>query len=342
MNRLKESVSSVVKDTPEYAMAVQDLRKYYRLRSGFIDKILVKEQKYVKAVDGVSFEIGERKAFGLVGESGCGKSTLGKCVLRLEPLTAGHIRVFGQDLDFLEEKELRKFRKKVQMIFQNPYSTLPPHKTIGKMLKEVVDYHEVVKKKEVKEYCVSLLEQVGLSGKLFESRPRALSGGQRQRAAIARALSTDPRLIVLDEPVTALDISIQAQILNLLMRLQQEKGLTYLFIAHDLSVIRHVSDIIGVMYLGKMVEVLPGKALGKASLHPYTRSLMSSSPILSEFFDTEKIRLTGELPSAIDPPPGCKFHTRCPYAYDKCKREEPKLNRIEEGHRVACFLFGQA
>lgn len=322
----------------EYAVAVRDLKKYYKLRTSFVDKVLMKEQKYIKAVDDIFLEISERKTFGLVGESGCGKSTLGRCVLRLEQLTGGNITVFGQNISSLEEKELRRFRKKVQMIFQNPYSTLPPHKTVGKMLKEVVDYHKVVSEKEARDYCLLLLEQVGLDARFFESRPKALSGGQRQRAAIARALSTDPRLIVLDEPVTALDISIQAQILNLLMRLQEEKGLTYLFIAHDLSVIRHVSDVIGVMYLGKIVELLPAKALGKDSAHPYTKSLMSSSPMLSEFFKSEKIRLTGELPSAIDPPVGCKFHTRCPYSFDRCRKEEPRLNPVEEGHFVSCFL----
>jgi len=322
----------------EYAVAVRDLKKYYKLRTNFVDKILIKEQKYIKAVDDISLAITERKTFGLVGESGCGKSTLGRCVLRLEPLTGGNITIFEQNIYSLEEKELRRFRKRVQMVFQNPYSTLPPHKTIGKMLKEVVDYHKVVKEKEAKDYCLLLLEQVGLDGRFSESRPKALSGGQRQRAAIARALSTEPRLIVLDEPVTALDISIQAQILNLLMRLQEEKGLTYLFIAHDLSVIRHVSDIIGVMYLGKIVELLPAKALGKDSVHPYTKSLMSSSHMLGELFKSEKIRLTGEVPSAIDPPVGCKFHTRCPYSFDRCKKEEPRLNPVEEGHFASCFL----
>jgi oligopeptide/dipeptide ABC transporter ATP-binding protein len=179
---------------------------------------------------------------------------------------------------------------------------------------------------------------VGLDGKFFDSRPKALSGGQRQRAAIARALSTDPKLVVLDEPVTALDISIQAQILNLLLRLQEEKGLTYLFITHDLSVVRHVSDVIGVMYLGKMVELMPAKALGKESLHPYTKSLISSSPILSSLYNSNTIQLTGELPSAIDPPPGCKFHTRCPYSFERCPKEEPQPIAVDQGHFVACFL----
>jgi oligopeptide/dipeptide ABC transporter ATP-binding protein len=227
------------------------------------------------------------------------------------------------------------------MIFQNPYSTLPPHKTIGKMLKEVVDYHKVADNRMAKEYSVFLLEQVGLDPKFFDSRPKALSGGQRQRAAIARALSTDPKLVVLDEPVTALDISIQAQILNLLLRLQEEKGLTYLFITHDLSVVRHVSDVIGVMYLGNMVELMPAKDLGKESLHPYTKSLISSSPILSTFCNVNSIQLTGELPSAIEPPTGCKFHTRCPYVFEKCKKEEPQPIDVDQGHSVACFLCGQ-
>lgn len=324
----------------EPAVSVNELKKHYRVRTGFFNKLFFGKEKFVKAVDGISLNILERQTFGLVGESGCGKSTLGRCILRLEPVTQGDITVFGQNISDLEEKELRSFRKRLQMIFQNPYSTLPPHKTIGKMLKEVVNYHHVADKHKAKEYTIFLLEQVGLDGKFFDSRPKALSGGQRQRAAIARALSTDPKLVVLDEPVTALDISIQAQILNLLLRLQEEKGLTYLFITHDLSVVRHVSDVIGVMYLGKMVELLPAKSLGKESLHPYTKSLISSSPILSSFYNTNTIQLTGELPSAIDPPPGCKFHTRCPYSFERCQNNIPQPITVNQGHMVACFLYG--
>lgn len=331
-------MNAKTKRDPEPAVIVNGLKKHYSVRTGFLDKMFFGNQKFVKAVDGLSLDIVECTTFGLVGESGCGKSTLGRCILRLEPVTQGDITIFGEDVGSFEGKELRSFRKKVQMIFQNPYSTLPPHKTIGKMLKEVVDYHEVADKHKAKEYSIFLLEQVGLDGKFFDSRPKALSGGQRQRAAIARALSTDPKLVVLDEPVTALDISIQAQILNLLLRLQEEKGLTYLFITHDLSVVRHVSDVIGVMYLGKMVELMPAKALGKESLHPYTKSLISSSPILSSLYNSNTIQLTGELPSAIDPPPGCKFHTRCPYSFERCPKEEPQPIAVDQGHFVACFL----
>ena len=323
---------------PELAVIVNDLKKHYQVRTRILDKILFGNKRFVKAVDGLSIDIVERSTFGLVGESGCGKSTLGRCILRLEPVTQGDITIFGQDIGSLVEKELRHFRKKVQMIFQNPYFTLPPHKTIGKMLKEVVDYHQVADKHEAREYSMFLLEQVGLDGKFFNSRPKALSGGQQQRAAIARALSTDPKLVVLDEPVTALDISIQAQILNLLLRLQKEKGLTYLFITHDLAVVRHVSDVIGVMYLGKIVELMPARALGKESLHPYTKSLISSSPFLNTLYNSNTIQLTGELPSAIDPPPGCKFHTRCPFSFDRCQKEEPQLIAVDQGHFVACFL----
>ena len=327
------------KNQTEFAVSIKDLKKHYRVRTGFLAGFLWGDQQFVKAVDGLSLGIMKRRTFGLVGESGCGKSTLGRCILRLEPITEGTVTIFGQDIHSLPEDRLRDFRKKFQMIFQNPYSTLPPHKTVGNMLKEVVDYHQVVEKAQAREYCLFLLRQVGLDRMFYDSRPKAMSGGQRQRAAIARALSTDPKLIVLDEPVTALDISIQAQILNLLLRLQEEKRLTYLFITHDLSVVRHVSDVIGVMYLGKMMELMPARALGKESLHPYTKSLISSSPVLRDFYQTERVKLIGELPSAIDPPSGCKFHTRCPYSFDRCHKDEPRPVAVDQGHLVSCFLF---
>ncbi len=323
----------------ETVIEIGHLKKYYVLRKGFIDKILVREQKYVKAVDDISLDIRRGETFGLVGESGCGKSTLGRCVLRLESITAGNIRVFGQNIRSLADRQLKKLRKEVQVVFQNPYSTLPPHKTIGNMLKEVVNHHEIVKRDMIKEYCLDLLGQVGLSEVFYTKKPKALSGGQRQRAAIARALATEPQFIVLDEPVTALDTSIQAQILNLLMELQNKRDLTYLFIAHDLSVIRHVSDTVGVMYLGKLVELAPTRQLFQKCLHPYTKSLASSSPLLSEVYRIDRIELTGEVPSPIDPPAGCRFHTRCPFSFSRCSKEEPKLIGPDKGHLVSCFLY---
>lgn len=325
----------------EAIVEVNHLKKHYTVRGGVIDKILIRKQKYVRAVDDISFVIRKGETFGLVGESGCGKSTLGRCVLRLESLTAGNIKVFEQNIHSLSDKQLKSFRKQAQVVFQDPYSSLPPHKTLENMLKEVVAYHKTAQGDMLKEYCRDLLDRVGLSETLYTRRPRALSGGQRQRAAIARALATEPKFIVLDEPVTALDISVQAQILNLLVELQKERDLTYLFIAHDLSVIRHVSDTVGVMYLGKLVELAPSKELFEKSLHPYTKSLMSSSPLLSEVYEIDRVELAGEVPSPIDLPVGCRFHTRCPFASSRCGKEEPKLTAVNSGHFVSCFLATQ-
>ncbi len=320
------------------AIEAAQLKKHYPLRKGFVDKFLVRGQRYVRAVDGISLRIKRGETFGLVGESGCGKSTLGRCILRLESVTGGIIRVFGRNILSLTTEQLKEFRKEAQIVFQNPYSTLPPHKTIGSMLKEVVAYHNIVERNLTKEYCLELLGQVGLSETFYSRRPKALSGGQRQRAAIARALALESKFIVLDEPVTALDISVQAQILNLLIELQKSKDLTYLFIAHDLSVIRHVADTVGVMYLGKLVELAPSHGLFENPLHPYTKSLISSSPLLSEIHKIDRMELTGEVPSPIDPPAGCRFHTRCPFSSGRCRSEEPQLTIVEGEHRVACFL----
>ncbi len=317
---------------------VDDLRKYYPCRKGVAERLLSRGPKWVRAVDGVSFEIRQGETFGLVGESGCGKSTLGRCILRLEPVTSGSITVLNRDIGALKERELRPFRKRIQVVFQNPYSTLPPHRTIGNMLREVVDFHHIVPEEASKNYCADLLAQVGLEPALAGRRPRALSGGQRQRAAIARALATEPQFLVLDEPVTALDVSVQAQILNLLLDLQEARGLTYLFIAHDLSTIRHVSDRIGVMYLGKLVEVAPREELFDLPVHPYTQALISSSPHIGEESEARRVYLIGEVPSPINPPSGCRFHTRCPRRLDDCEKEEPRLIAVRPGHAVACLL----
>ncbi len=322
----------------EAIVEVVHLKKHYTVRKGGIDRILLKEQKYVKAVDDISFTIRKGETFGLVGESGCGKSTLGRCVLRLESLTAGDVKVFGQNIYSLSDKKVKNFRKQAQVVFQNPYSSLPPHKTLGNMLKEVVTHHKTAQGDMLKGYCRDLLDHVGLSETLYTRRPRALSGGQRQRAAIARALATEPKLIVLDEPVTALDVSVQAQILNLLVELQKERDLTYLFIAHDLSVIRHISDTVGVMYLGKLVELASSEELFEKRLHPYTKALMSSSPLLSEVYEIDRVELMGEVPSPIDLPAGCRFHTRCPFAFGRCRQKEPELTAVNSGHFMSCFL----
>jgi len=339
-----EDLPAAVKEAPKdrgeegSVVRVEDVRKYYPCRKGVAERLLSRGPKWVRAVDGVSFEILQGETFGLVGESGCGKSTLGRCILCLEPVTSGSISVLNRDVGALKERELRQFRKRIQVVFQNPYSTLPPHRTIGNMLREVVDFHRIVPQEESKGYCADLLRQVGLEPALARRRPRALSGGQRQRAAIARALATEPQFVVLDEPVTALDVSVQAQILNLLLDLQEARGLTYLFIAHDLSTIRHVSDRIGVMYLGKLVELAAREELFDLPLHPYTRALISSSPHIVDESGDSRVYLTGEVPSPTNPPSGCRFHTRCPKRFGHCDKEEPSLVDVRPGHAVACFL----
>jgi len=314
---------------------VENLKKYYPVTAGLLSRHVAD----VKAVDGVSFYIIEGETLGLVGESGCGKSTLGRILLRLEEPTAGKVLYKGNDIMTWDKRQLKELRKEVQMIFQDPQSSLDPRMTIGDSIGEALLIHGMKNERERLERVEELLKQVGLEPEHAIRYPHEFSGGQKQRVGIARALAVNPKLIVADEPVSALDVSVQAQILNLIKGLQHELGLAYLFIAHDLSVIGHVSDRIVVMYLGQVVESADRTELFGHPLHPYTEALLSAIPIPDPHQKRERILLQGEVPSPIDPPPGCRFHTRCPRVMKRCRQEEPKLQQLEGEHSVSCHLY---
>ncbi|MDI6771198.1 MAG: dipeptide ABC transporter ATP-binding protein [bacterium] len=317
----------------EIILEVRNLRKYFPITKGFIFQ---KQVGAVKAVDDVSFFIRTGETLGLVGESGCGKTTTGRVILRLMEPTAGDAVFEGRSIFSLHKEELRLMRRNLQIIFQDPYSSLNPRMTVGDIVGEPLEIHNLARGKDKVRRVQELLEVVGLSPYHANRYPHEFSGGQRQRIGIARALAVNPKLIICDEPVSALDVSIQAQVLNLLEDLQKEFGLTYLFIAHDLSVVKHISDRVAVMYLGKIVEVCPVEEIFANPQHPYTEALLSAVPIPDPGMRRERIILPGDVPSPSNPPKGCRFHTRCLYAVESCRVNEPPMVDVADGHYVAC------
>jgi oligopeptide/dipeptide ABC transporter ATP-binding protein len=317
-------------------LKVESLKKYFPIHQGVFSRVA----GYVCAVDGVSFQIGRGETLGLVGESGCGKSTLGRTLLKLLEPTEGRIVVEGEDITDLDASQMMPYRRRMQMIYQDPYASLNPRMSAGEIVGEPLIIHNIYSgPKERRERVAALFERVGLRPELMDSFPHEFSGGQRQRIGIARALALNPELIIGDEPVSALDVSIQAQIINLLMDLQDEFKLSYLFVAHDLAVVEHISDRVAVMYLGQIVEITDKTSLFEAPLHPYTEALLSAVPIPRvSARNRSRVILKGDVPSPIRPPPGCRFHTRCPYVMARCRQEGPALREVLPGHWAACHL----
>jgi oligopeptide/dipeptide ABC transporter ATP-binding protein len=324
----------------EILLEVNDLKTYFPLSKGFISK----KKDYVKAVDGVTFNLFRGETLGIVGESGCGKSTTGRSILKLIEPTSGEIKFEGRDILSLNKNEMRKLRKQMQIVFQDPYGSLNPRLRISSILEEALSTHNIGKNgKERRQKVLEILEMVGLNAFHADRYPHEFSGGQRQRIGIARAIAVNPSLIIADEPVSALDVSVQAQILNLFQSLQKKLGLTYIFIAHDLSVVKHISDRIGVMYLGRMVEFADKKQLFSEPLHPYTKSLMSSVPVPNpEIVKKDRIILTGDVPNPASPPLGCTFHPRCFACMEACKTKKPRNIEVKPGQFVACHLYDPA
>ena len=325
------SVNVAAKDL----LVVDDLKTYSPIRAGIFQRVAA----YVKAVDGVSFTVREGETFGLVGESGCGKSTIGRTILRLQEPTAGSVFFDGEDLFAKRRNELKPLRRNMQIIFQDPYSSLDPRMPVGDIIAEGLEIHGIGDKRERHDIVLEMLDKVGMNPYHANRYPHEFSGGQRQRIGIARALALRPKFIICDEPVSALDVSIQSQVLNLLRNLSAEFGLTYLFIAHNLSVVEHISDRVGVMYLGKLVEVAERDDLYHNPQHPYTQALLSAIPIPKPGAKRDRVILKGEIPSPLNPPSGCRFHTRCPYAFDRCKVEDPAFEEKTPNHWTACHLI---
>ena len=325
-------------DKTDNILEVKNLVKYFPIKGGMFGRTV----GYVKAVDGVSFNIKRGTTMGLVGESGCGKSTIGRTILRLHDKTSGEVYFNGQDIFALSKSELRKMRPKIQIIFQDPYSSLSPRLPVGEIIGEAVREHGIVPPNELDDYVTDIMKKCGLQEFHKDRYPHEFSGGQRQRICIARALALNPEFILCDEPVSALDVSIQAQIINLLRDLQKQFGLTYLFISHDLSVVEHISDTVGVMYLGTMVESAETAKIFDNPLHPYTKALFSAIPIPDPNYKMNRIVLQGSIPSPANPPKGCKFHTRCDKCMEMCKYAVPEWTEVEEGHFCACHLYNNA
>ncbi|MBI3177152.1 MAG: dipeptide ABC transporter ATP-binding protein [Chloroflexi bacterium] len=314
-------------------LEVQELVKYFPVRGGLLQRVVA----YVQAVENVSFTIRDGETFGMVGESGCGKTTVGRTILRLVPATSGKVLFQGQDVFAATPRQLKELRRNMQIIFQDPFSSLDPRMPVGESIAEGLLVHGMKNGKERFEIVINTLRKVGLEDYHARRYPHEFSGGQRQRIGIARALALRPKFIVCDEPVSALDVSIQAQVLNILKELQKEFNLTYLFIAHNLSVVEHISDRVGVMYLGKMVELAGREEIFRNPLHPYTQALLSAIPIPDPDLKRERIILKGDVPSPLRPPSGCRFHPRCPVALEHCSREEPQFKEVAPDHSVACW-----
>lgn len=316
-------------------LEVSNLVKHFPVKRGLFSRVVGK----VHAVDGISIQVQEGRTLGIVGESGCGKTTAGKTILKLIEPTAGTIRYDGNDITAFSRVQMKRYRQQMQIIFQDPFSSLNPRHTVGAIIAAPLEIHHLVETAEKEDRIAGLLRKVGLSATVMRRYPHEFSGGQRQRIGIARALAVNPRLVVGDEPVSALDVSIQAQILNLMEDLQDELGLTYIMIAHDLSVIRHIADKIAVMYLGKIVEMASRTELYHNPLHPYTRALLSAVPIPDPERERQRIILKGDVPSPINPPTGCRFHPRCPQRFEPCDQMEPETKTLADGHDVACYLY---
>ncbi|RPF50038.1 ABC transporter ATP-binding protein [Aquisalibacillus elongatus] len=326
-----------VQTDQETILKVEDLKKYFPIKGG----ILKRTVGNVKAVDGVTFDVKQGETLGIVGESGSGKSTLGRMILRLLEPTEGKVLFEDHDITHLSHKKMRPFRKEMQIVFQDPFASLNSKMSVEQLIEEPMIIQTDMGKKERKKRINYLLEKVGLRASDRLKYPHEFSGGQRQRISIARALANNPKFVIADEAVSALDVSIQAQVLNLMSDLQEDLGLTYLFISHDLSVVKHISDRVGVMYLGRLAEIAPKHAIYKEPLHPYTQALLSAIPDTDVDLEKEKVKLEGDLPSPSNPPSGCAFRTRCPMAHDKCAEVRPELQHMGDGHYVACHLYDE-
>lgn len=333
----EEIVQEELKPNPEYILEVKNLKKYFPLNRNFFGK----PQTYLRAVDNVSFGVKKGQTIGVVGESGCGKTTLGRTILKLYDSDGGKIWFDGKDLTEIKRNKMNDFRVDIQLVFQDPYSSLPPRMTVGSIISEAVKVHNIVPKEEVQSYTLKIMEQCGLQPSYYDRYPHEFSGGQRQRICIARALAVKPKLVICDEPVSALDVSIQAQVINLLKKLQNEMDLTYVFISHDLSVVKYITDQILVMYLGNMMEYGDTDEIFDNPLHPYTKALFSAVPVPNPDAKMERIILSGDIPSPANPPKGCKFHTRCKECMSVCKMLEPKYIEHTKNHFVACHLYNE-